>query len=264
MLNITIIGSGSVAEGLARQISEAEGLDLMQVWARNPERGSWLASETGAQWSNIPAELAHADLYILAVSDGAVAGVSAEMPFPADAVVAHTAGCIAMGDMSPKITHRAVLYPLQSFTKGRRIADFRRTPFFIEGATPHALETVREAAEALSDNIIEMDSAHRAHIHLAGAFANNFSNAMFSVAEQIAADAGAPFDYIRPIIAETVAKAMEMPSPRLAQTGAAQRGDKTIQERHLAMLRAEHPEYVNLYEEISNTIWKISKKNSQG
>ncbi len=259
MIHVVLIGSGNVAEGLAREIAEAAGLDLVQVWARNPERGSRLASETGARWTNRPGELAHADLYILAVSDGAVGQVSGEMHFPHGAVVAHTAGCVAMNGISPKITHRAVLYPLQSFTKGRRIACFRHTPFFVEGETPHALETVRRAAEALSDNIIEMDSERRAHIHMAGSFANNFPNAMFSIAEQIAADAGAPFDYVRPIIAETVAKAMSMPSPRMAQTGPAQRGDKTIQARHLAMLRAEHPEYVELYEMISHIITMMKK-----
>ncbi len=261
MMQTVIIGSGSVAEGLAHEITEADGIGLVQVWARNPERGSQLASETGAQWTDNPKELAHADLYILAVSDGAVARVSARMPFPAGAVVAHTAGCVDIKDISTGITNRAVLYPLQSFTKGRRIADFRRTPFFVEGETTHAMDTVRKAAEALSDNVIEMDSARRAHIHLAGSFANNFSNAMFSIAEQIAADAGAPFDYVRPIIAETVAKAMDMPSPRMAQTGPAQRGDKSIQEKHLAILHDEHPEYIELYETVSDIIWRILKKN---
>lgn len=257
MYNIVIIGSGSVAEGLVREISAADGLDLVQIWARNPERGSQLASETGAKWTNSRADLACADLYILAVSDAAIAGISAEMPFPAGAVVAHTAGCVDVKDISPKIADRAVLYPLQSFTKGRRIKDFRRTPFFIEGETGLALETVMAVAEALSDNVIEMDSGRRAHIHLAGAFANNFTNAMLSMAERIAADAGAPFDYLRPIVAETVAKAMEMPSPVMAQTGAAQRGDRGIQEKHLATLREEYPEYAAVYEQISGIIYKM-------
>ncbi len=247
-MNIVIIGNGAVAEGLAREIAEAGGggLTLVQQWARK---------------THTPAELAPADLYILAVSDAAVAELSAALPFPESGVVAHTAGCVAINELSPKIVHRAVLYPLQSFTRGRRIGDFRRTPFFIEGATPHALDTVRAAAEALSDNVIEMDSVRRAHIHLAGAFANNFSNAMLSLGELIATDAGASFEELKPIVAETLAKALAMPSPRLAQTGAAQRGDKTIQAKHLAMLAAEHPELTRLYKEISEQIWRISKRN---
>jgi predicted short-subunit dehydrogenase-like oxidoreductase (DUF2520 family) len=150
---------------------------------------------------------------------------------------------------------------LQSFTRGRRIEDFRSTPFFIEGATPYALATVHTAACAISDSVTEMSSERRAHVHLAGAFANNFSNAMLSLAEIITEDADGNFDLLRPIIRETLAKALAMPSPRMAQTGAAQRGDQTIQAKHLALLADSHPELVTLYKEISQQIWKISKKN---
>ena len=245
-MNIVIIGNGAVAEGLASEIEEAAGVELVQRWARK---------------THTPAELAIAKLYILAISDAAVAAVSAELPFPEDAVVAHTAGCVAMEDLSPKIAHRAVLYPLQSFTRGRRIIDFRRTPFFIEGATPHALASVRAAAEAISDRVTEMSSARRARIHLAGAFANNFSNAMLSLGELIAADADETFDALRPIVTETFSKALAMPSPRMAQTGAAQRGDRTIQAKHLAILADTHPDLIRLYEGISHQIWTTLKRN---
>jgi predicted short-subunit dehydrogenase-like oxidoreductase (DUF2520 family) len=265
MMKIVVIGSGAVAEHLVHRIADSPTLELVQVFARNAERGRLLAEMTlgGVSWTATPAELASADLYILAVSDRAVAQLSEELPFPADAVVAHTAGCVDVADMSPRIAHRAVLYPLQSFTKGRAIENFRQTPFFVEGATPRALSVVREVAEALSDNVIEMSSAQRAHLHMAGSWANNFTNLMFTIAEEVAGEAGVPFDYVRPIIAETVAKAMSMPSPALAQTGPAQRGDTSIQAKHIAMLAAIHPEYVELYKLLSKTIWsKTLKKNS--
>jgi predicted short-subunit dehydrogenase-like oxidoreductase (DUF2520 family) len=86
---------------------------------------------------------------------------------------------------------------------------------------------------------------------------------MFTIAEEVAGEVGAPFDYVRPIIAETVAKAMSMPSPSLAQTGPASRGDLSIQTKHIAMLSESHPEYVELYKLLSKTIWdKTLKKNS--
>ncbi|MDR2912482.1 MAG: DUF2520 domain-containing protein [Alistipes sp.] len=242
-----IVGSGNVAEGLAREIAEgSSGIELVQRWARK---------------SHTPAELAKADLYIIAVSDNAVAEVSEQLPFAEGSVVAHTAGSVAMSDLSTKIAHRAVLYPLQSFTRGRRVADFRRTPFFVEGATTHALETVRTVAEALSDSVTEMSSERRAHLHLAGTFANNFTNAMLSLAETIAREAGETFDTLKPLIAETTAKALSMPSPREAQTGPAKRGDRNTQARHLATLAEHHPELTEIYEKISETIWKISKRN---
>jgi predicted short-subunit dehydrogenase-like oxidoreductase (DUF2520 family) len=268
MIRIVTIGSGAVAEHLTYQIARNPTLKLVQIFARNAERGRLLAEmasdeANSVMWTANPSELASADLYILAVSDGAVAQLSDSLAFTATAVVAHTAGCVAMEDMNPHIPNRAVIYPLQSFTRGWKIADFRRTPFFIEAATPHSLEVVREVAEALSDNVIEMSSPQRAHIHMAGSWANNFTNLMFTIAEEVALEAGAPFDYVRPIIAETVAKAMSMSSPTSAQTGPAQRGDTSIQAKHIAMLEAAHPEYVELYKLLSKTIWnKTLKKNS--
>lgn len=246
MIKVVIVGAGAVAEGLAREFGNSPEVSLVQQWARQ---------------TNSPSDLVPADLYILAISDSAVPGVSAALPFPSGSVVAHTAGCVAMDSLSPSLAHRAVFYPLQSFTRGRPISDFRRTPFFIEGSTPHALATVRAAAAAISDSITEMPSDRRARLHLAGAFANNFSNAMLSLAELIAADADADFDSLRPIVAETFAKALAMPSPRAAQTGAAQRGDHTIQARHLQILSASHPDLTTLYKEISAQIWKISNKS---
>jgi predicted short-subunit dehydrogenase-like oxidoreductase (DUF2520 family) len=118
----------------------------------------------------------------------------------------------------------------------------------------------RTLAAYLSDNVIEMPSADRARIHMAGSFVNNFTNFMYTIGERIAGTVGAPFDYLKPIIEETVCKALEI-SPQRAQTGAAQRGDRSIQQKHLHMLEQSHPEYIELYKIISEGIWQISKKN---
>ena len=247
MIDVVIVGGGAVACALASEVEAAQGLRLVQRWTRK---------------SHLPSELAPADLYILAVSDSAIGEVSAELPFASGSVVAHTAGSMLMETLSSRIADRAVLYPLQTFTCGRRIENFRRVPIFIEGDTPRALEIVDTVARVLSDNVVEMSSARRAKLHLAATFACNFSNAMLSQGEEIAAEAGVPFDYLKPLIAETVAKALTMPSPRCAQTGPAQRGDKGIQDKHIEMLRqAGHPELAELYRDISEQIWRISKKN---
>jgi predicted short-subunit dehydrogenase-like oxidoreductase (DUF2520 family) len=258
MLDVVLIGGGAVAEGLAREIDAAEGLRLVQRWTRKTN----VSPSPGLATVSTSPEIVAADLYILAVSDSAVADVSTQFAFPTQSVVAHTAGSVPIDALSPKIAHRAVLYPLQTFTRGRRIDDFRRrVPFFIEGTTSHALETVRTVAEAISDNVSEMSSPERARLHLAAVFAGNFSNAMFSVAEKIANDAGVPYDLLRPLIAETAAKALAMPSPRDAQTGPAARGDLDTQRQHIEILRANHPEITETYKNISEIIWRISKKN---
>ena len=72
MKNIVLIGSGNLAEALARAISRTEGATLLQIFARNAKRGTALALENGTAWSSDPRELAAADLYLLAVSDAAI------------------------------------------------------------------------------------------------------------------------------------------------------------------------------------------------
>ena len=47
MKNIVLIGSGNLAEALARAISRTEGATLLQIFARNAKRGTALALENG-------------------------------------------------------------------------------------------------------------------------------------------------------------------------------------------------------------------------
>ena len=96
MKNIVLIGSGNLAEALARAISRTEGATLLQIFARNAKRGTALALENGTAWSSDPRELAAADLYILAVSDAAITTLAESLPIPAEAAVVHTAGGIGI------------------------------------------------------------------------------------------------------------------------------------------------------------------------
>lgn len=243
MIDVVIIGEGAVAEALAREMEGANGLRLVQVWTRRTPT------------------LHRADLYIIAVTDGAIGEVSSRLNFPPDSVVAHTAGGVDVKELSSSIVHRAVIYPLQSFTKGIPIEDFRsRVPFFVEGTTSHARETVLAAAEAIAGSVTEMTSEKRAKLHLAATFAANFANAMWIAAEALAADAEVPFDSLRPLIAGVGAKALRMPSPRAAQTGPAARGDRKTQARHLEILREKHPELTDIYTKISEFI--VNNKRS--
>ena len=91
MKRIVIIGSGNLAEALARAVA-ASSLEAVQIWARNPERGPAVARIAGCGWSDDPAGLDRtADLYLIAVSDRAVADVASTLPIPDSAAVAHTA-----------------------------------------------------------------------------------------------------------------------------------------------------------------------------
>ena len=253
-MKIVIVGSGNVAESLAQAVAEAEGLELVQIFARNEERGRKVAELAQTEWSG--SELKEADLYLISVSDNAVAEVAKSLPIPEGAVVAHTAGCCTLDSLAPH-THRAVVYPFQTFTAGRKV-DFAKGYIFLEGATDHALKTIEELAHALTENVLPADTARRAVIHLSGVFACNFANAMYANAAEVLAKEGLPFDIVAPVIEETAKKVVESQDPAQSQTGPARRGDSGTLERHRKML-ANEPQKRDLYDKISEDIWHRTK-----
>jgi predicted short-subunit dehydrogenase-like oxidoreductase (DUF2520 family) len=228
----------------------------VQVWARDKEGAARVAELCGCPLSSDPAELAAADLYILAVSDRAVKAV--KMNF-GDGVVAHTAGSVPLDALTAK--NRAVLYPLQTISRGREV-DFRNVPILVEGSNRHSLDTVRKVARMLSDNVMEADSQRRLLLHTAAVFTNNFANHMYAAGEELAREAGFDFDILKPLIAETAAKAIASGSPRDVQTGPAVRNDFETRSRHTELL-AQKPYLQNLYINISKNIWETSKKTSR-
>lgn len=258
-MRVIIIGSGNVATHFALASAQTAGVELVGVWARNGESGRELAERCGVAYLSDPT-LPEADLYIISVSDRAVAPLSASLIFPEGAVVAHTAGSIAVEELSEAITHRAVVYPLQTFSKGRSL-DFSKVPLFIEGATERAVEVAMEYAELMSRNVRRADSSVRRRLHLAGVFVCNFVNRMYGIgAEVVGEEVG--FDLLKPLIEETALKALATDNPASVQTGPAVRGDREVWERHKALLTVEGKDSAaTIYEQISNDIWQTSKKN---
>ncbi|MCM1300979.1 MAG: DUF2520 domain-containing protein [Alistipes senegalensis] len=256
MKTVVIIGSGNLAESLACAVAGSDA-ELVQVFARNPRRGPEVARLAGTSWTDDPQRLAAADLYLIAVSDRAVAEVTASLPIPETAVVAHTAGSVPLDAIPARFARRAVFYPLQTFTAGRRV-DFSEIPVFLETSTPELRTELEAFARRLTRTVHYAGSAERAFIHLAGVFACNFANAMYTAGERILDKAGLPYPLIKPLIAETAAKACDAATPADVQTGPAVRNDLATQARHCALL-ADDPELRALYETISRQIWKTSK-----
>lgn len=258
MKRVVIIGSGNLAEALARAVAESD-LELLQIFARNAERGRTVAGQAGCDWSSDPEALRRdADIYLIAVSDRAVAEVASALPIPASAAVAHTAGSVPLGAIPEGFARRAVFYPIQTFTKGRRV-DFSEIPVFLETADPGFRPELEAFARKLSRTVIWADSAQRGKVHLAAVFACNFANHMYALGEEVVRSAGLDFAVLKPLIAETAAKACDARSPRDVQTGPAVRNDIPTQERHLALLDG-NPTLQEIYTQISQEIWKTSRK----
>ncbi len=257
MKEVVIIGSGNMAEALAKAVA-ASSYTLKQLFARNETRGKLIAAAAGTQYADDPALLAEADIYLIAVSDVAISRVAETLSFGNDAVVVHTAGSVGIDELPVQIKNRGAFYPLQTFTQGREV-DFREIPVFIEGNNPYAVKVLTDLAKTLSDQVHKADSAQRMKLHLAAVFACNFANHMYAIAQGLLAENGMPMDIIKPLIAETAAKALDSAKAADVQTGPAARNDYATKDKHMEFL-SNHPQLQNLYKNISLSIWETSKK----
>lgn len=257
MKRIVLIGSGNLAEALARALSKSP-LEAVQIYARNRERGPEVARLAGCSWTDDPQQLDRtADLYLIAVSDRAVGEVASQLPLPEGAVVAHTAGSVPLEALPERFSRRAVFYPMQTFTRGREV-DFSQIPIFLEASSPEWMPELEATARVLSPHVFHADSARRAKVHLAAVFACNFANHMYAIGEEVVRSAGLDFGVLKALIAETAAKACDARSPRDVQTGPAVRNDIPTLERHLRLLDGETT-LQEIYTQISKNIWKTSR-----
>lgn len=234
MTTITILGSGNVAHHLILNILEQDHVVLQQIYARNTNHLLDLVSED--KLTNDINQLKPADIFIIAVSDDAIAAVSAAIPLE-DQFVVHVSGTASMQSMSSK--HRAgVFYMLQTFSKDKPL-DFSKIPFCIEATNQSDLEILEKLALLFSERVYFINSDQRKSIHLAAVFVSNFANHMYALGEEVCKENKVPFDILKPLIQETAHK-IGVLSPKEAQTGPAIRRDEKTIEKHLSLLQEKN------------------------
>lgn len=258
-MNIIFIGSGNVATHMAIALKESEH-NIIQVYSRTLENAEILANIVDADATdNLKMINDNADLYIFSLKDDAIEQTISHMP-QTSGIWVHTAGSVPMDvfeqskSKNKPYTGFGVIYPLQTFSKNKEL-NFFDVPVFIEGDTPETSKILDEIAKSISNNVRYMLSEKRCYLHLAAVFANNFSNHMFALASEVLDDENIPFDVLKPLITETVAKVMEM-NPQEAQTGPAVRFDESIIKKHNDLIKS------GLAKEIYNLSSKSIHKNS--
>lgn len=231
-MKIVIIGSGNLATQLSLALKEA-GKDIIQVYSRTEEHARTLAEKIGCGFTtSIDDVNRKADLYIVSIKDDAIRAMAAKLG--GVGTVIHTAGSIPMNIFSGHADHYGVLYPMQTFSKNRKV-DFREIPCFIEASDAETLAVIRQLAECISDHVVDCDSERRKKMHLAAVLACNLTNHCYRLAERVVEAEQIDFHLFQPLIMETARKVAEM-SPRDAQTGPMVRNDKSVMEMQLQML----------------------------
>ena len=252
-MKIVSIGAGNLATHLTMALQNA-GFEIVQVFSRTQSSATELSGLLKSSYTvNIGDITNDASLYIISVSDDAIESVSKNLPF-INGLVIHTAGSIPMVSISDKCKNYGVLYPLQTFSKYRRV-DFTEVPVFIEANSENNLEILRLVAEAISRKVYIASSVERMNLHLAAIFGCNFVNHLFHLASQISQQAGFDFSVLTPLILETVHKALLSRNPKEVQTGPAVRNDLKVMQKHIELL-SSHPEWQEIYTILSENIFE--------
>lgn len=253
MIRTSFIGSGNLAWHLAPALDNA-GYPVREVYSQNPKHAAALVARLYEAHVNISLDFSASasTLFILAVRDDALQEVAQKLILPDDAIVVHTSGSQPLSILDDSGSqHMGVFYPLQTFSKTKKI-DFKSTPIFIESENTTVEKALIKMGKAISGRVKRINSEERKALHVAAVFASNFSNHMLTIAKEIARQNDLDFDVLKPLIAETLNKSLEI-GPEKSQTGPAARGDFEILERHMEFL-AENPEMAEIYKVISQHI----------
>ena len=239
-MRITIIGAGSVGSNLHHAF-ELKGIRAELVHARP------LTADPSAI-----NDLPKADCYIYTVADHVLKEVVSLVHAP-QALHLHTSGSMPIDVFGADKPHSGILYFFQSFSREILIDDWSTIPCFIEGHNIDDIAAIYSLAQCLTSRIYEANQHDRERLHIAGVFANNYTNLMYRIAEDILKDTQIPFHAILPLIDQTAAK-MHTMKPLDAQTGPAKRGDHEVMNHHLEILQTTP--YAPVYQSLAALIEK--------
>ncbi len=248
MIKVILLGSGNVATHLFQAFSKASEVEVVQVFSRTISKDFPESIQT-SDFSQI----SEADVYIICVSDNAIASVSNQLQFE-NRLVVHTSGSTDFNVLNAK-NKRGVFYPLQTFTKNK-VVDFTEIPICLETENLSDYEILEKLANSISNSVTKIDGKQRKALHVSAVFVCNFTNHLYQIGNEICEANNIPFQILQPLIEETVKKIKSL-SPQDAQTGPAVRNDSKTIEKHIDFLTDENQK--EIYKILTKSIQNVEK-----
>jgi len=237
---------------LIQAFAKNKEIEVSQVFSRQKETAIPLLNSN--KITDNFNDLVDADLYIISVSDNAIAKVSSQLPFK-NRLVVHTSGSVPIDSLDTK-NRRGIFYPLQTFTKNKAV-DFSQIPICLESENDSDFDLLEKVAQSISNNVFKSNEKQRKALHISAVFVNNFVNEMYRIGNEICDENKIPFEILKPLILETVNKVMTL-SPKEAQTGPAKRNDTQTIEAHLDFLSNEN--HATIYKILTQSIQNNGKE----
>lgn len=248
-MKVVIIGTGNVAAVLGKKILEAKH-EIIQAAGRNFEKTNLLASQLHCiPIYNVRYISLLADIYIIAVSDNSIHSVAAVLQVK-DKIIVHTAAAVSKSVLSSCSENYGVLYPLQTLVK--ETPSLPRIPIIVDGNNEATIKALIKFSKDWAETVQVANDNVRLKLHVAAVFVNNFTNYIFSLAEQYCIEEELKFSSLQLLIEETIAR-MKGNSPSALQTGPAVREDYITIAKHIEIL-ANHPQPQKVYKLLTDSI----------
>ena len=254
-MRIVIIGTGNTASVLGRLMKQSKH-ELLQVCGRNSAAAQELAEQLGANFCIDPNKTdSSADLYVIAVSDAAIASIANSLNLQ-NKLVVHTAGSVSKEILKHASRNYGVLYPLQSLRK--EMQELPSIPLLVDGNTSEDLTLIYDFATSLSEQVQKANDEERQRYHLAAVMVNNFSNHLYTLVRDYCNHTKTDFNFLLPLVQQLPQRLSEH-LPQDLQTGPAIRNDRETINKHLDML-SNHPQIKNLYALFTESIQDYYKR----
>jgi len=265
-MKVALIGAGNLAWHLAMALDNA-GHHVAEVYSRQPANARRLVSRLYDAQINPDLNFADSacELFVLAVPDDAHEAVVRQLVLPEQAMLVHTSGTKTLYSLRQLVdiysdvpVRSGVFYPLQTFTAQTDALPFEEVPLCIEASDSQTEGHLVALGQELSTIVYLVNSQERRVLHVAAVFACNFTNYLFGLAKDITDGEGLEFDLLKPLIQETVRKALAASHPAEVQTGPARRGDLGTLDLHLTYLSGR-PEWLEIYEVLTDHIQRLHR-----
>jgi predicted short-subunit dehydrogenase-like oxidoreductase (DUF2520 family) len=252
-MNVSFIGAGNLAWHLAPALDNTD-FAVKEVYSQTRKHAAALVDRLyqAEIKSTLDFSTSPSKIFIIVVSDDVIEDIAGDVILPPNAILVHTSGSQPLSVLGYASTlNIGVLYPLQTFTKVKKI-DFKDVPIFIESENPETEKILMSMAKAISKNVSKITSQKRKALHVAAVFAANFVNHMLTLSQEILEKNDLDFKLLKPLIVEQLNKSLEI-GPDRAQTGPAFRGDVEILDKHFQFLD-DDPEVGEIYKIVSQHI----------
>lgn len=252
---IAVLGIGNVGLHLTKAFSENNF--EVYFWNRTKIETEILNTIPNAIQLNSISEIPEdTKLCIISSSENAIS-IIAENLTNFKGIIAHSSGSVSINILDQFTTKAAVVYPLQTFSKGKNL-NYSEIPVFIEANNLEILNEIENIVKSVFPKTEHLNSDKRKQLHLAAVFANNFVNACVMAAKEISDESEIDFSLLKPLIKETLNK-LEAYEPEKSQTGPAVRKNQKILDFQINLLENKK-ELQEIYKSISFYITKKLNK----